>query len=203
MDKIEQLEKRIEELEKQLTAERNKKNKAILSRSLIVNPDYRIEIVKKYSAHNLQDKHRELDLKKAIELAKKESDGAKKLKFWYEYHLKMKKIIGSHYNSAAWYDLNYFVERVIEYHENKIFERLLKEAEFFKGKGNKFDPATPPEKTAKLWDELYPVFSDKKGDVYNEIRKRLNDEKENPENGVLAYPTNKTIRSHLKKTGRI
>lgn len=207
------LEKRLKELEFFMRYMRtNNKEQNIESsiwKNLIPKQDkFEESFLKKYSKvtykeKGLSEKFDELDFADAVKNQKK-SDAVQNLHYWLDFQNKMLNNIGLHdyFEDKYWQELRFFVKQFIEYFQNSIVERILKEGRHFEGSGNK--PQWKPEKTIQWWDELYPNFSKKKTVVYNEIRKRHNpDEVNKDENGVPNYPSERTIREQLKKFGKI
>lgn len=213
MDDLQKLEKRIKELESFMRFMRtNREDENIdirIWKNLIPKQnEFEESFIKKYSKDTYRkkgfsEKFDELDFTDAVNNQKK-SDAVQNLHYWLDFQYKMITIIGFHDYIADkyWQELRFFVKQFIEYFQNSIVERILKVGKHFEGSGNK--PQWKPEKTIQWWDELYPNFSKKKTEVYNEIRKRHNpDEVNKDENGVPIYPSERAIREQLKKFGKI
>jgi hypothetical protein len=213
MDKIEKLEKRIQEMEsfirlmKMNNDDHNKEVK--IWRNLIPDQDgFEENFLKKYSKEAYQEKglsddFNVLDFSDAVENQKK-NDAVKRLHYWMDFQKKMISIIGRYEYSEGeyWQELRFFVKQFIQYYQDAIVERILKAGKHFEGSGNR--PQWNPDNTAQWFDELYPSFSDKKTLVYDEIRKRHNpDDPNKDENGVPNNPSERTIRNQLKESGRI
>lgn len=211
MGKIEELEKRIEELESFIRMAKIEKEDrsdiAIIWRK--VTPDnegFEDNFINKYSIAEFEkqgfpSEYKTLDFQTAIKDSKGLGDKAKKLRFWMAFQRKMIDELGllEYRDSEYWAELVWFTRSAIRYYQDKIIERILKEGKHFEGSGNR--PQWDAGDTVKWWDELYPSFSKKKTDVYNEIRRRHNPQ--NSYSTVPAYPSEKTIRTHLQKAGRI
>lgn len=214
MDKIKELEKRIQKLESFIQLmrmnndENNRKVKAL--RGLIPDQDgFEKKFLKKYSSKEYRKKGfsgelNKLDINDALSTAKNLGDKAKQLHYWMEFQNDMTEILGldAYIKGEYWQELRFFVMQFIGFYQNAIVERVLKEGKHYEGSGNR--PLWDPEKTVIWWDELYPNYSDKKTSVYNEIRKRHNPNDLNKDkNGVPNNPSQKTITNHLKDAGRI
>lgn len=214
MDKIEQLEKRISELEKTVNAfkEKNKQDSLVefgVSLSMKSAENYERHLLNKFSIDRykeigLKEDVYPLDFSKMLERGNKarKADALQAYKEWKKSLNTIHEVLGKAKYFPQWYPLTSFVKSAVKYYEQSIIERVLKEGKHFEGSGNR--PQWNPENTAQWFDELYPSFSDKKTMVYNEIRKRHNpDDPNKDENGVPNSPSERTIRNQLKEAGRI
>lgn len=210
MDKVNDLKKRVEKLEKQINKTWMDEVKIGTAFLQIISPESekRVDVLEKYSKPNISEKYEEFDLRKAIEVAKSMSDASLKLKFWTDYFL---RIYFKLENKDDWYEYQFlyvFSLRAKEYYERKIIERLLKEGDYYKGRGNKAH--WDPEKSVKWWFELIrddAFLKDNKKPfktkIYDEIRRRHNPKVSFENDEVPALPTEKTIRNHLQEAGVI
>ena len=132
-ERIEKLEKRIEELE----SERDKQRAQKLSKAVIVSPDplYRVKIEEKYSESNLTGKYKQFDLKKAVNGANEKRNRDQKLEYWYAFYGKLKAILGDQYGQGFWMELCYLIEKIIDYYENDVITYILKEGKYIDNGG--------------------------------------------------------------------
>lgn len=209
MDKVEKLEKRIEELEERINTEKKIRelqtpplNKEILKYASSFIEDlitrdkksFRNAFMDKYSKENLPEGSKHLCIKKALKESKKKNNNAEKLQYWKSYKDSLDNRKNIH-----WTGLQYFVSKAIEYYEERVIAFILDEERFFKKSGNK--ETWDSEKTVKWWDEMPTDWTKTKR--YNEIRKRHNPNDPNKKDGVPVKPTEKTIRNQLQEADRV
>ena len=149
-ERIEKLEKRIEELEK----DRDKQRARKLSKAVIVSPDplYRVKIEEMYSEANLTGKYKQFDFKKAVNGANEKRNRDQKLEYWYAFYGKLKAVLGDQYGQGFWMDLCYLVEKIIDYYENDVIKYILKEGKYIDtgGAPNYYNKA----QIIALWERL-------------------------------------------------
>ena len=209
MNKIEKLEKRIEKLEEQLKKVRSNEMQIGTSLLNVVDPDSetRVQVEEKYSEGNLPANFKQFDLNKAIKEASKKGDASRKLAYWTTFFINLGTTKFSKTERIFFEELYCFALHAKQYYENIVIERLLEEGRYYEGRGNK--PQWNEMNSIAWWNEL---SNDKnylkcgrpmKTKIYDEIRRRHNPKDPNQKNGVPASPTEKTIRNHLQKAGRI
>jgi len=209
MDKIKELEKRIETLEKEMSENRRSRSDKGLAKLRVIKSDSDPmgNIFEKYSEKNLPDEVKDLAIERQIEEANKKSDTAKKLQYWYDY-LMFLSLDKNTSDKFFWRELFIFVENVILMYEMEVIKRLVKKGKYYEGKGNRY--RFDPELTVKWWDDMSIsyFYKDKNGKVLttkiiNEIRKKHNPDDANTKDGIPQTPSDKTIRNHLRTAGRL
>ncbi|MCC5906013.1 MAG: hypothetical protein JJU13_07405 [Balneolaceae bacterium] len=163
MKKIERLEKRINELETFIRLmkwnnDNHNKDVRIWRKIIPDNKGFEENFIQKYSIkeyrkRGFSEEYDQLDFKTAVEKMQKLGDGSKKLHFWMNFHRKLIDTIGldQYALSDYWGELIWFIRQSIEYYQNKIIERILKEGKHFEGSGR-----TPISKknVINLWNKF-------------------------------------------------
>jgi len=153
MNKIEKLEKRIEELEQKLAAKEETETWKALTEAVIVFPDgnYRTNLEQKYSFPK-GNKFERFDLKRAIENAPHPNDKPpKKLEYWAKFQKDLKRTLGENYGSPAWHELCFLVEEAINIYKDAIVRYVLKEGKYVDLGGRK--PEINREAVIQKWEK--------------------------------------------------
>lgn len=155
MDKIDRLEKRIEELGKRFERldKNNDDNTSLIDKAnrfleeLLTRDKttFKHVFLNKYSGKNLPQDCKHLDIIKAIEKVK-DRNRAVKLNHWKEY-----KISLGNRKNIHWHALQYFVDKAIEYYENEVIEYILNEGKYVDGGGR---PVKDEEKIIQQYKKL-------------------------------------------------
>jgi len=177
MDKVEKLEKRIDELEKKLTP-----NWKILSKSVLTEWDenYRTAFEQQYSFPK-GHKFERFDIEKLINGIPNNAKTPQKLKYWEGVYNDLKQTLGNRYGKQ-WPDLCYIVEMAVRFYQNEIMEYILKEGKYVDDGGR---PQTyDKRRIIELWEKYDP----QKGEIMNTYHKIAD------EIGVDQYLSDRTKR---------
>lgn len=168
MDKVEQLEKRIEQLESVIEEQKEKEKRSNLFdkadsflEELVTREEdtYQTTFLNKYTKDNLPEDSKQLCIKEAINGMRQQWNSAKKLDYWKKY----KKKLNSPYkrDNVHWHALQYFVNRVIQYYETRVIQDILKDAKFIDMGG--------PREQKEVKEKGYRIFSELKNEKYSKF----------------------------------
>lgn len=134
MEKRKELEKRLEQLELLIDEwEREKfREKTRLSAFdlAFAHPNYREELLNKYSESNLPDECKHLDFKKAVDKMKGRNRDVK-LRFWNDYRNQLWKALGWRmYDDHYWHELAAIVEKAIDFYADDVVRWILEKGEY-------------------------------------------------------------------------
>jgi hypothetical protein len=195
MDKVEKLEKRIDELENKLNQKQNKTpNWKILSKSVLTewDEDYRTAFEQQYSFSE-GHKFERFDIKKLINGIPNNAKTPQKLKYWEGVYNDLKQTLGDRYGKQ-WPDLCYIMEMAVRFYQNDAMRHILEKGEYPSLGGRK--QQINGKEVIKYWKKYSnnPDFIHNNGRYKGKPKKREIQEIIADKIGIPSYQENRTRR---------